>query len=396
MPSDHALISPSAAKRWIACPGSVRLTEGFPDKGSKYAAEGTFAHSVCETLLRHWIEKIPASRKKAEIAALKASEWYSDELWGFCQIYVDFVKNTYKAALKKDPSAVLEIEVRLDLSNFIPDGYGTGDSIIIYNDTLVVNDFKYGRGVRVDAEGNAQMRCYAGGALVAYHDLFDIRRVVMNIIQPRVENGISSEEITAEELLEYCTQVIWPAANKAYEGVAEFHPGEHCRFCPANGQCKAQLDENTALMQQAFSLPEPMVLTAEDLGEILLKAPVVEKWLKAVKDVAMDAAMNGEEIPGMKLVAGRSTRSYSDEEALLDSLHEAGWSDEFIYERNLLSPAKLEKLLGKKQYNTVAAPYVTVAPGKPTLVPETDKRDRLTPDESIRNQFLEGEQDYED
>lgn len=396
MPSEHALISPSAAKRWIACPGSVRLTEDFPDKGSKYAEEGTFAHSVCETLLRHYVEKISPSRKKAEIAALRANEWYSDELWDYCKIYVDLVKATYKDALKKDPSAVLEIEVKLDLGNFIPDGFGTADAIIIYKDTICVFDFKYGRGVRVDAKDNPQMRIYAGGALVAYHDLFDIKRVVTTIVQPRVENGISAESLSADELLAYCTEVIWPAADKAYRGVEEFCPGDHCRFCPANGKCKAQLDENTALMQQAFSLPEPMVLTAKDLGEILIKAPVVEKWLKAVKDVAMDAALNGEEIPGMKLVAGRSTRSYSDEEALLDSLHDAGVEDALIYERNLLSPAKLEKLLGKKEYNAVAAPYVTVAPGKPTLVPETDKRDRLTPDESIRHQFLEGEQDYED
>ena len=396
MPSEHALISPSAAKRWIACPGSVRLTESFPDKGSKYAEEGTFAHSVCEMLLRHWIEKVPLSRKKAELAAIKTNKWYSDELMGYCQIYVDLVKATYKDALKKDKSAVLEIEVKLDLGNFIPDGFGTADSIIIYNDTLIVNDFKYGRGVRVEAAGNSQMRCYAGGALVYYYQLYDIKRVIMNIIQPRVENGISSEEISADELLAYCTEVIRPAAHKAYEGVAEFHPGDHCRFCPANGQCKAQADENTALMQQAFSLPEPMALTSEDLSEILIKAPIVEKWLKAVKEVALQDALNGVDIPGMKLVAGRSTRSYSDEEALLDSLHEAGVEDALIYERNLLSPAKLEKLLGKKEYNAIAAPYVTVAPGKPTLVPETDKRDRLTPDESIRNQFAEGDQDYEE
>lgn len=395
MPSDHALISPSAAKRWIACPGSVRLTEGFPDKGSKYAEEGTFAHSVCETLLRHYSEKIPASRKKAELAALKANKWYTDELMGYCQIYVDLVKATYKDALKKDKSAVLDIEVKLDLGNFIPDGFGTADAVIIYNDTLLIFDFKYGRGVRVDAKENPQMRCYAGGALVAYHELFDIKHVITTIVQPRVENGISSEEISADELLEYCTGVIWPAADKAYRGVEEFCPGDHCRFCPANGQCKAQAEENTAMMQQAFSLPEPMLMTEDELSEILAKAPVVEKWLKAVKDYALEAALDGVEIPGMKLVAGRSSRVYNDEEALLDSLHAVGIEDALLYERNLLSPAKLEKLLGKKDYNAFAAPYVTVSPGKPTLVPESDKRDRLTPDESIKNQFME-DQDYED
>lgn len=392
MPSEHALISPSAAKRWIACPGSVRLTEDFPDKGSKYAEEGTFAHSVCETLLRHWIEKIPLSRKKAELAALKANKWYSEELMGFCQIYVDLVKATYKDALKKDKSAVLDIEVKLDLGNFIPDGFGTADAVIIYNDTLIIFDFKYGRGVRVEAQGNPQMRCYAGGALVAYHELFDIKRVITTIVQPRVENGISSEELSADELLEYCTGVIWPAADKAYRGVQEFCPGDHCRFCPANGQCAAQLEENKAMVQKMFA-PEPMLMTEEQIVEVLVNAPVVEKWLKAVKDYALEAALDGVEFPGMKLVAGRSTRSYSDEEALLDSLHDAGVEDALIYERNLLSPAKLEKLLGKKEYAAIAAPYVTVAPGKPTLVPETDKRDRLTPDESIRNQFME---DYYD
>ena len=392
MPSDHALISPSAAKRWIACPGSVRLTEDFPDRGSKYAEEGTFAHSVCETLLRHYVEKIAPSRKKAELAALKANKWYSDELMEYCKIYVDLVKATYKDALKKDPSAVLDIEVKLDLGNFIPDGFGTADAVIIYNDTICVFDFKFGRGVRVEARENPQMRIYAGGALVAYHDLFDIKRVITTIVQPRVENGISSEEISAEELLKYCTGVIWPAADKAYRGVEEFCPGEHCRFCPANGQCAAQLEENKAMVQKMFA-PEPMLMTEEQIVEVLTNAPQIEKWLKAVKDYALDAALGGIEFPGMKLVAGRSTRSYSDEEALLDSLHDAGVEDALIYERNLLSPAKLEKLLGKKVYAAIAAPYVTVAPGKPTLVPETDKRDRLTPDESIRNQFME---DYYD
>lgn len=392
MPSEHALISPSAAKRWIACPGSVRLTEDFPDRGSKYAEEGTFAHSVCETLLRHYVEKIAPSRKKAELAALKANKWYSDELMEYCKIYVDLVKATYKDALKQDPSAVLDIEVKLDLGNFIPDGFGTADAVIIYNDTICVFDFKYGRGVRVDAKENPQMRIYAGGALVAYHDLFDIKRVITTIVQPRVENGISAEEISADELLKYCTGVIWPAADAAYRGVKEFRPGDHCRFCPANGQCAAQLEENKAMVQKIFA-PEPMLMTEEQIVEVLTNAPQIEKWLKAVKDYALDAALGGIEFPGMKLVAGRSTRSYSDEEALLDSLHDAGVEDALIYERNLLSPAKLEKLLGKKDYNAVAAPYVTVSPGKPTLVPETDKRDRLTPDESIRNQFME---DYYD
>lgn len=392
MPSEHALISPSAAKRWIACPGSVRLTEDFPDRGSKYAEEGTFAHSVCETLLRHYVEKISPSRKKAELAALKANKWYSDELMEYCKIYVDLVKATYKDALKKDPSAVLDIEVKLDLGNFIPDGFGTADAVIIYNDTICVFDFKYGRGVRVDAKENPQMRIYAGGALVAYHDLFDIKRVITTIVQPRVENGISAEEISANELLKYCAGVIWPAADKAYRGVEEFCPGEHCRFCPANGQCAAQLEENKAMVQKMFA-PEPMLMTEEQIVEVLTNAPQIEKWLKAVKDYALDAALGGIEFPGMKLVAGRSTRSYSDEEALLDSLHDAGVEDALIYERNLLSPAKLEKLLGKKVYAAIAAPYVTVSPGKPTLVPETDKRDRLTPDESIRNQFME---DYYD
>lgn len=393
MLSEHALISPSAAKRWIACPGSVRLTENFPDRGSKYTEEGTFAHSVCETLLRHYVEKIAPSRKKAELAALKANKWYSDELMEYCKIYVDLVKATYKDALKKDPSAVLDIEVKLDLGNFIPDGFGTADAVIIYNNTLIVFDFKYGRGVRVEAKGNPQMRCYAGGALVAYHSLFDIKRVITTIVQPRVEDGISSEEISADELLAYCTEVVWPAADKAYRGVQEFQPGEHCRFCPANGQCAAQAEENGAMMAQAFAAPDPVLLTEDELAQILLQAPAVEKWLKGVKDYALDAALIGVEFPGMKLVAGRSTRSYSNEEALLDSLHSAGVEDALIYERNLLSPAKLEKLLGKKEYAAIAAPYVTVAPGKPTLVPETDKRDRLTPDESIRNQFME---DYYD
>lgn len=395
MPSEHALISPSAAKRWIACPGSVRLTENFPDKGSKYAEEGTFAHSVCETLLRHYSEKISPSRKKAELAALKANKWYSDELMEYCKIYVDLVKATYKDALKKDKSAVLDIEVKLDLGDFIPNGFGTADAVIIYNDTLMIFDFKYGRGVRVDATENPQMRCYAGGALIAYRNLFDIKRVITTIVQPRVENGISSEEIPADELLAYCIEVIRPAADKADRGVQEFCPGDHCRFCPANGQCKAQAEENTALMQQAFSLPEPMLMTEDELSEILAKAPVVEKWLKAVKDYALDAALSGTEFPGMKLVAGRSSRVYSDEEALLDALHQYGVEDALLYERNLLSPAKLEKLLGKPTFKVLAAPYVTVSPGKPTLVPETDKRDRLTPDESIRNQFMEDNYDGE-
>lgn len=396
MPSEHALISPSAAKRWIACPGSVRLTQDFPDKGSKYAAEGTFAHSVCETLLRHWWEKIPLSRKKAELAALRKNEWYSEELEEYCKIYVDLVKSTMKDVLKKDPSATLDIEVKLDLTDIIPEGFGTGDAIIVYDGMLIVFDFKYGRGVKVEAKENAQMRCYAYGALKAYEQLFEIREVIMTIVQPRVENGISAERITADELRRYCETVVKPAAEAAFRGEQTFRSGEHCRFCPANGQCAAQAEENAAMMAQAFSAPEPMLLSDEELSQILLQAPAVEKWLKAVKEYALEAALNGIEIPGMKLVAGRSTRSYSDEEALLDSLHDAGVEDALIYERNLLSPAKLEKLLGKKEYNAVAAPYVTVAPGKPTLVPETDKRDRFTPDEAIKNQFLEGVQDYED
>lgn len=395
-PAEHAILSASSAKRWMNCPGAPRLEETFPDRESSYAAEGTYAHSFGETLLRQRRDKPGAGAAKAELASLRRSEYYNEQLEVDVNTYVDAVWDAYKAARRKDKSAVLLLEQRLDLSSFIPEGFGTSDAVLIYNDTLQIFDLKFGRGVKVEAEGNPQMRIYAAGAVSALCDLYDVERVITTIVQPRVAGGVSSEELTVDALGDWISREVVPAAEKAFAGCDEYNPGEWCRFCRAAGTCSTRANQYTQEIKAAFAEAQAVLLSSEEIAQILRQIPEWTRWMTSVKDDALSGALSGESYPGLKLVAGRSTRAYSDQVAVLDALHGAGVEDAIIFTREMQSPAKLEKSLGKKTFSEILGNLVEVAPGKPALVPEEDRREALIPGEELKNQFLKGNEEYED
>lgn len=357
----HAVLSASASHRWLVCTPSAQLERQFPDKGSPYAAEGTAAHALAEETLRKFLAGGDATVKSDD-----------KEMQEAIQVYVDACVEKIIAARQASPDAKVLVEERLDFSAFVPEGFGTGDMVIVSDGGLEIVDLKYGKGVRVAAEKNSQMMLYALGALSAYGWLYDIGRIRMTIIQPRMDN-ISSFELTEEELLRWGRQVKAIAA-RAYAGEGDFKPGEHCRFCKARTVCRAYAESMKAHIKEDFA-PGPELDPAE-IADIVEHAKEVKTWLDSIEAYAMGKALSGTKWPGLKLVAGRSTRKIVDEAAAAELLLAAGVED--IYKpASLKTLTALEKLCGKKRFAEILGANITKSDGKPTLVPESDKRKEL-------------------
>lgn len=386
MPTSHALLAPSASKRWMACPPSARIESLLPEKDTVYSREGTIAHSVAEFMLRRYRDRqlLPASDIWQEQQAWGEEEWINlaseATLQGFDfkeivetvhENYVKVVMEDYLTAQAQFSDAQLFVEAPLKLGAFIPEGFGSSDAVIIYNSTLQVYDLKYGKGVRVSAKDNPQMRCYALGALCGPAELMDIKTVIMTIVQPRLQH-VSSEALTADQLYVWGVNVLKPAAEKAWEGKGEPVPGEHCHFCKAAAQCPVlrQMAEETAATGR-----KPELMSPEELSDCLTKLPVIKDWVSALEEHALAKAMDGETIPGWKVVAGRSIRKISDPDAAEDVLIKAGFGPEDYFKPSELKGiSDLEKLMGKKSFATLLGPYVTKPQGKPTLAPIDDPR----------------------
>ena len=376
MPELHAKLSSSASKRWLGCPGSVKLSEHYPNGSSIYADEGTIAHGVAEGM----ISKDDKLVQKYEV---EADKFYGEhpelngtflEMKMILQPYVDYVFEEYAEQVHEDEAAQLMTEERVDLTEYIPGGFGTSDVVILRQGRLHIIDLKYGKGVAVSAEDNPQLKLYALGTLARFDMLYDIEDVVMTIYQPRLDN-VSTDTIKAKDLYTWGEEVIKPGAQLALSEDAPVHAGDWCQFCPARYDCKERARDAMELQKYLGQ----MVLSPEEIADILGKIDRLTKFAEDIKDSALTKALDGEEIPGWKVVEGRSIRKYvGSEEEIVRQCEGAGYDQALLYERKLLTITNMEKLMGKKQFAEVLGAYVEKPEGKPTLAPESDKRPAIT------------------
>jgi hypothetical protein len=384
----HALLSASGSERWLACPPSARLEEPFPKRSSTYADEGTAAHELCELCARFQLGEIKKRTYDTKLAKLTKGKYYNAEMQECAADYGRFIAGTVKAAQEVCPDAIVELEVKsLDFSEWAPGGFGTGDCIIVADGTLEIIDFKYGKGVRVESEGNSQMKLYALGAIKMYGALYDIKRVKMSIIQPRISHSPSTAELTACELLEWAETYVKPRAALAFAGEGEFCPGEStCRFCRAKEQCKARYDQNLALFDDA---PDTLLIDAEEAGAILERAEDIKTWLKDLENLVKRSLFEGKPAGNWKLVEGKSNRKFTDADKVAEAMKNAGHDESLIYKRELLGITAMEKTFGAKVIGTVLKDLIVKPEGKPTLAPLKDKRPEFKPKELILEAFDE-------
>ncbi len=374
MPEYHALLGPSSAAMWMACPPSARLGEKIKDTGSEYAAEGTLAHHVGELLLREKWENMDIS---VDIAAAQTDPLYSASMLEYMKAYADFVEERMAEAHASCPDPHIFIEQRISFTDYVPHGFGTSDVVIITDGQMEVVDLKYGAGIPVSAEGNPQMRIYGLGAYLAWCWAYDIQRVRMTIYQPRLDS-ISSDTMTVTDLLEWAEKELKPRAALAWEGKGEFNPGEkQCKWCKAAATCRARAEYQMELAKHDFA--PPPTLDESEIADILTRLPEFKAWVKQLEEYAQDAAVNhGVHFPGYKVVEGRSNRKYTNEDAIADQLIRAGFSSAAIYKpKELLGITAMEKLVGKKKFGELAGKYIIKPEGAPTLVPLSDKRPEL-------------------
>lgn len=409
MPDVHALLSASSSKQWLHCPPSVRLQEEFPNESSVYAAEGTFAHEVCEYKVRKYLHE--------RVKRPQSEEYDTEEIEQITDVYAEFVISIIEKMKETGCEPLVFVEERVDYSHIAPSGFGTADMLIIGKDEkgkglIHVCDFKTGAGVFVDADHNSQMMLYALGGLAAYGFLYDVETVRMTIIQPRFDN-ISTFECSRQELEDW-GESIRPTALLAFEGKGEQHPGDWCRFCRAKPVCKACADEALALCREDFLdldagafdgtaeesdmtapyeadtqtavFKQPGLIPIAELAEILPTLNRISSWIDAVfAFVSSEAINHGVSIPGYKVVEGRSKRVFTDTKAVVDTAVQNGYTD--LYKQSLISLTEFEKMMGKKKFNELLGAYVAKPPGKLALVPESDPREPVdltaTPDQEF-------------
>ena len=372
-PKGHALLSASSSDRWLHCPPSARLCETYEDKGSDYAAEGTDAHTLCEYKLR----------KALGMETTDPTEnltWFNQEMDDCATGYAAYILELVEAAKENCPDPVVLIEQRVDFSRWVEEGFGTSDAILIADGTMHVIDYKHGLGVLVSAEDNPQMKCYALGALELFDGIYDIDTVSMTIYQPRRQN-ISTFEVSKDDLYRWADEVLKPTAELAFAGDGNFLCGEWCGFCKAKNECRARADANLELALYDFKLPP--LLTDEDIEDILSRVDALVSWASDIKEYALQQAISGKEWNGWKLVEGRSNRRYTNEAAVIQTVSNAGFDP---YERKLLGITAMQKLLGKSRFDELLTAYIEKPQGKPTLVPESDKRPAMN---TAKNDFME-------
>ena len=362
----HAYLSASASHRWLACPPSAKLCAQEEDKSSEFAMQGTCAHELGQYL----VEK--ALGKEVTDPTNNLS-YYDAEMQEATEGYAAFVMEQIAAVKEFCPDPLVCVEQTLDFSKWVEHGFGTVDCVIVADDLLQIVDLKYGVGVLVsasgeDGSGNSQLKCYALGALDTFGDLYDIKRVRLTIYQPRRDN-VDSFDLTVEELLNWANTVLAPTAKLAYEGNGEFRAGDHCQFCKIKANCRARAEYFLDLAVMDF--PAPPTLSNEEIAEILGKAEKLTTWAEDLKSYALQQALKGERFPAYKLVEGRSTRKYTDEETVAQIVKEAGFEP---YAKKLLGITEMTKQLGRKKFDELLGKHVTKQHGKPVLVPATDKR----------------------
>ena len=391
MPDVHALLSASSSKQWLHCTPSARLQEQFPNESSVYAAEGTFAHEVCEYKVRKYL--------KERVKRPQSEEYYTEEIDQITDVYAEFVIGIIEEMKRNGCEPLVMVEEKVNYSHIAPSGFGTADMLIIGKDengkgVLHIADFKTGQGVFVDADHNSQMMLYALGGLAAYGYIYDIEIVRMSIIQPRLEN-ISTFECTRSELEDW-GESIRETAKLAYEGKGEQTPGEWCRFCRAKPVCKACKDEALSLCREEFldldegALSEetnessevdgsepvfknPGLVPISELAQLLPTLNRINSWIESVfAFISSEAINHGVPIPGYKVVVGRSKRVFTDTKAVVETAVANGYTD--LYKHQLITLTEFEKMMGKKKFAELLGEYVAKPPGKLALVPESDPR----------------------
>ena len=374
MPSDHALLGPSSAHRWLSCTPSARLEEGLPDTGSSYATEGTLAHRLGELLLRAEYEGADITEELAEV---QADPQYSPAMMEHMEGYAAFVGERMADAKSRCTDPRLYVEQRIDVSEYVPDGFGTTDCVIIADGLMDVIDLKYGAGIPVSAEDNPQMKIYALGCLLAFSLFYDITAIRMTIYQPRLDS-VSTAVIDRDKLEAWAEQFLKPRAALAYAGEGAFAPGElTCKWCKAGATCKARAEYQLELAAKDFQ--DAALMDNDEIAEVLERLPGLLAWAKQVKDYAEDAAINhGEKFPGFKVVEGRANRRYVNEGAIARRLKKAGFATADIYKpKELLGITAMEKLVGAKKLAELVGGLIEKPAGSPTLVPVSDKRPEL-------------------
>ena len=385
----HAILSASGASRWLACTPSARLEEQFPDSTSEYAKEGTLAHEVCELKVRkNLIEQIPTRTYNTKLKKLKENELWQDEMDKFTDVYLEYIQELVHSY---SCSPAVMVEKKVDFSQYVPEGFGTADCIVIAEGTMHIIDFKYGKGVAISAENNPQMKLYALGAYLEYSMLYPIEKIKMAIVQPRLENEASESEIFVAELMDWAENVVKPLAEKAYKGEGTYIAGNHCRFCRAKATCRERARMN--LEASKFEMRAGALLSDTEVGEALKMAQDLAKWAEDLKEYALTESLKGKIIPGWKAVEGRSVRAFKDTDLAIKTIVDSGIDEALLYERKQLTLAQIEKLLGAKQFKELVGELVEKAPGKPTLLLETDKREkivnRITAEEDFNDNYEE-------
>lgn len=373
----HALLSPSAAHRWLNCTAAPRLEENIADSGSTFAEEGTLAHAYCAKHLKGFLG-LPTADEDAEIKQL-FDKYHTGEMDEYTDTYKTIVLEKYNAARAKTPDAQLLVEVKLDFSEWMPEAFGTADAVIIADGTMEIIDFKYGKGVKVSAVKNPQMQIYALGAYSQFSFEYNIQRVRMTIVQPRIDN-LSEYELSTVDLLAWATYQLMPKAKEAFEGKGHQMPGEWCQFCKVKATCKALADLTFAAVEQH---PGPKTISPEEMASrVLPMLDTIKTWIKGVDEYTLEQALNGQKYQGFKLVAGRSVRKITDQEAVMGALSKAEFAeDAYMKPRELKTITDLEKIIGKKRFAEICGEWIDKPQGKPTLVPESDKRPELDTDD---------------
>ncbi len=398
----HALLSASSAKKWLHCTPSARLEDALPDEQSAYAAEGTLAHSFCELkLARQFTDKNMTDKAyKSRLNKLMKDPLYSREMDGFTDAYVDYITGI---AYNLPSTPYVAVEKRVDYSPWAPEGFGTCDCVLICGTGMHVCDFKYGKGKAVSSHGNPQLMLYALGAWNAFRMIYPIKAVTLHIIQPRIDNT-SAWEVPMEELLRWGEEMVKPQAAKAFKGEGECVQGKWCDdcFCRLSATCRARAEANMALMAEAENPPGtgaplmrlPPQLGNEEVGSLLKRAQFLKSWVNKLEAYAQGEILAGREVPGWKLVEGRSVRAIQDIDAAYEALHEAGYPEAALYRMQPLPLGELEKLLDK-EHKKILEKYIVKPPGKPTLVPEDDKRPAIS-SASIAEGAFGGENAYKE
>lgn len=388
MPEAHALLSASGAHRWLACTPSARLEEFFEAKTSTYAEEGTAAHALAELVALYWTQQITEDEYEARLTELQKNKWYTEDMLEDCIAYAKLICDKWNALKEKTGDAVVLLEAQIKYDKWAPGGFGTADCLILADGYLEVIDFKYGKGKRVDAFENPQMRMYTLGAYNTYGLVYDVEHITMTIFQPRLSGGLSSDEITIDEILEWGETYVKPRAELAFAGKGEFNPSnETCKFCRAKETCRARTEEN---LKQFDEAPDVFLLTVEEAGQLLEKAADIESWLSDLKNFVQSSLLEGATVPGWKIVEGRSNRRYSDEAAVAQAMIAAGYAEAALYKpKELITLTQMEKDFGKKNVAKVLGELIIKPTGKPTLAPESDKRPEFKPEEQILKAFDE-------